>query len=284
MGSIALTLVVGLGIGVVVGALGAGGGILAVPVLVYLLGQPPHDATTESLVIVGITAVFAIIHHARAGTVVWGRGLVFALVSVAGAVAGSRVSVLVAPDVLMVLFALLLAVVAAVMIRRALRARRGERGEGGRRSAADGPGVPAADGAGSAAADVPGAATVRSWPRLVLAALLTGALTGFFGVGGGFIVVPMLVIVLGLGMRDAAGTSLLVMIIATGGSLLARIGTDVHPDWGVTLVFAAASSVGAMIGGPLSARARPSTLTWLFALLLAGVALSTLIATLGGGR
>lgn len=276
MGSIALTLAVGLGIGVVVGALGAGGGILAVPVLVYLLGQPPHDATTESLVIVGITAVFAIIHHARAGTVDWRRGLVFALVSVAGAVAGSRLSVLVAPDVLMVLFALLLACVAAVMIRRAVRARREETGGDGRRSAADGPGVPPADGTGAVA--------VRSWPRLVLAALLTGALTGFFGVGGGFIVVPMLVIVLGLGMRRAAGTSLLVMIIATAGSLLARIGTDVHPDWGVTLVFAAASSLGAMVGGPLSARARVSTLTWLFALLLAGVALSTLIATLSGAH
>ena len=120
-------------------------------------------------------------------------------------------------------------------------------------------------------------------PRLglvIAAATLTGFLTGFFGVGGGFIVVPMLVIALGLAMRRASGTSLLVMVIATASSLLARLGTDVQIDWVTTFVFAAGSAVGGMLGGPLSARARASTLTLAFSALLGGVAAVTLVETL----
>ncbi|MDN5822416.1 MAG: sulfite exporter TauE/SafE family protein, partial [Brachybacterium sp.] len=120
-------------------------------------------------------------------------------------------------------------------------------------------------------------------PRLSLviaAATLTGFLTGFFGVGGGFIVVPMLVIALGLAMRRASGTSLLVMVVATATSLLARLGTDVQIDWTTTLIFAAGSAAGGILGGPLSAKARPSTLTLAFSALLGGVAAVTLVQTL----
>ena len=300
-----LAIGVGLGVGIVVGALGAGGGILAVPVLVFLLGMPPHAATASSLVIVLITALASLPHHARQRNVEWRAGLVFAGVSVVGAVLGSRLSALVPPDVLLTLFGVMLAVVAAAMLRRGLRTRRTEDAE----AAALGT-VPLADGDAPIAShddpvlDQPGPDTVETAdglhhhhgepdlpfapaaspsPRLryvIAAASLTGFLTGFFGVGGGFIVVPMLVIALGLAMRRASGTSLLVMIIATATSLLARLGTDVQVDWATTLVFAAGSAVGGVLGGPLSAKARPSTLTLLFAALLAGVAAVTLVETL----
>ncbi|GAP77604.1 MULTISPECIES: sulfite exporter TauE/SafE family protein [Brachybacterium] len=300
-----LAIGVGLGVGIVVGALGAGGGILAVPVLVFLLGMPPHAATASSLVIVLITALASLPHHARQRNVEWRAGLVFAAVSVVGAVLGSRLSALVPPDVLLTLFGVMLAVVAAAMLRRGLRTRRTEDAE----AAALGT-TPLADGDAPIAShddpvlDQPGPDTVATAdglqhhhgepdppfapaappsPRLgsvIAAASLTGCLTGFFGVGGGFIVVPMLVIALGLAMRRASGTSLLVMIIATATSLLARLGTDVQVDWATTLVFAAGSAVGGVLGGPLSAKARPSTLTLLFAALLAGVAAVTLVQTL----
>jgi uncharacterized membrane protein YfcA len=81
-------------------------------------------------------------------------------------------------------------------------------------------------------------------------------------------------------MRRAAGTSLLVMIVTSVAGLLARIGTPVEVDWAVTILFAAGSSLGGILGGPLSARARPSTLTWVFAGLLAAVAVVTLVAQL----
>ena len=300
-----LAIGVGLGVGIVVGALGAGGGILAVPVLVFLLGMPPHAATASSLVIVLITALASLPHHARQRNVEWRAGLVFAGVSVVGAVLGSRLSALVPPDVLLTLFGVMLAVVAAAMLRRGRRTRRTEDAEAaalGTAPLADGdapiashddpvldqPGpdtVETADGLHHhhGEPDLPFAPAASPSPRLryvIAAASLTGFLTGFFGVGGGFIVVPMLVIALGLAMRRASGTSLLVMIIATATSLLARLGTDVQVDWATTLVFAAGSAVGGVLGGPLSAKARPSTLTLLFAALLAGVAAVTLAETL----
>ena len=300
-----LAIGVGLGVGIVVGALGAGGGILAVPVLVFLLGMPPHAATASSLVIVLITALASLPHHARQQNVEWRAGLVFAGVSVVGAVLGSRLSALVPPDVLLTLFGVMLAVVAAAMLRRGRRTRRTEDAEAaalGTAPLADGdapiashddpvldqPGpdtVETADGLHHhhGEPDLPFAPAASPSPRLryvIAAASLTGFITGFFGVGGGFIVVPMLVIALGLAMRRASGTSLLVMIIATATSLLARLGTDVQVDWATTLVFAAGSAVGGVLGGPLSAKARPSTLTLLFAALLAGVAAVTLVETL----
>lgn len=300
-----LAVAVGLGVGIVVGALGAGGGILAVPVLVFLLGMPPHAAAASSLVIVLITALASLPHHARRRNVEWRAGIVFAAVSVIGAVLGSRLSALVPADLLLTLFGIMLAVVAAAMLRRGLRSRRTEDAEAAALGTA-----PQADADARIAShddpvlDQPGPDTVETAdglqhhhgepelpltpapapsPRLglvIAAASLTGFLTGFFGVGGGFVVVPMLVIALGLAMRRASGTSLLVMIIATSASLLARVGTDVQVDWATTLIFAAGSAVGGVVGGPLSARARPSTLTLLFAALLAGVAAVTLVETL----
>ena len=290
-----LAIGVGLGVGIVVGALGAGGGILAVPVLVFLLGMPTHSATASSLIIVLITALVSLPHHARHGNVEWKNGLVFAGVSVVGAVVGSRLSALVPAPVLLTLFGVMLVGVAIAMLRRALRTRRDERAE------AIAHGTPAELEAEEPVAvhddpvlDQPGPDTVESadgiqrhhgepelpttpaasasprLPLVIAAATLTGFLTGFFGVGGGFIVVPMLVIALGLAMRRASGTSLLVMVIATATSLLAR------------LIFAAGSAVGGILGGPLSTKARPSTLTLLFSVLLGGVAAVTLAQTLLG--
>ena len=252
-----------------------------------------------------ITALASLPHHARQQNVEWRAGLVFAGVSVVGAVLGSRLSALVPPDVLLTLFGVMLAVVAAAMLRRGRRTRRTEDAEAaalGTAPLADGdapiashddpvldqPGpdtVETADGLHHhhGEPDLPFAPAASPSPRLryvIAAASLNGFLTGFFGVGGGFIVVPMLVIALGLAMRRASGTSLLVMIIATATSLLARLGTDVQVDWATTLVFAAGSAVGGVLGGPLSAKARPSTLTLLFAALLAGVAAVTLVETL----
>lgn len=297
-----LAIAVGVGVGIVVGALGAGGGILAVPVLVFLLAQQPHAATASSLIIVLITALFSIPHHARKRNVEWRNGLVFGAVSVVGAVLGSRLSALVDPQVLLTLFGSMLVIVAAAMARRGLTGRREEQAEQAAHGPAeesepvathddpvlDRPGPDTIEGADGihihhGQPELPLSPPQRSRPRLpvVLAtATLTGALTGFFGVGGGFIVVPMLVIALGLAMRRASGTSLLVMIIATAASLLARIGTEVQIDWSVTLLFAAGSALGGMLGGPLSAKARPSTLTILFAVLLAAVAAVTLTETL----
>ncbi|MBD3689691.1 sulfite exporter TauE/SafE family protein [Nanchangia anserum] len=244
---------IGVLVGIVVGALGAGGGILSVPILVYLLGQSPHDAAAESLVIVALTAIVSIIPHARAGRVRVRDGLTFGLLSVIGAVAGSRLSVLVPEDALMVAFGVLLAAVGIVMIGKARRARAGEAPR--RADATASPGA------------------------VVAAACLTGFLTGFFGVGGGFVVVPMLVLGLAIPMRSAVATSLLVMIITSTVGLASRVGTGIVIDWPLVLAFSIASMIGGLLGAPASRRARESTLTLIFGLLLIAVAAATLVRT-----
>lgn len=242
---------VGVLVGVVVGALGAGGGILSVPALVYLLGQDAHDASAGSLVVVGLTAIVSLIAPARAGRVHWRDGATFGLMSVLGALVGSRASVAVDGTLLLTLFCVMLAVVGVVMLVRGLRSRKSPD-----------------DGGGS---EKDSASARRGLLVVAAAATFTGFLTGFFGVGGGFIVVPMLVLALGFPMKDASGTSLLVMIIASSAGLAARVGTHSNVDWPVVLAFAAASMVGGILGGPLTKRASASTLTTAFGLLLLGV-------------
>ena len=116
-----LALIVGFGVGIVVGALGAGGGILSVPVLVYLLGQEPHAASAGSLVIVGLTAVVSLMPRAREGHVRWRDGLVFGVVSSVGNVLGSRASLMVDAHMLMILFSVLLMAVGVFMVRKSCR-------------------------------------------------------------------------------------------------------------------------------------------------------------------
>ncbi len=198
-------LLIGLVVGVIVGALGAGGGILSVPILVYGLGQSPHSAAASSLVIVGATAVAGIIHHLRHRTVDWGNGLAFGLLGLLGSFLASRASVRTDSQLLMTLFAGLLAVISVAMFTKAVRDRHQQPDDD---SVARPRQAPARSG--------------LQWLKIFALATLTGAVTGFFGVGGGVVVVPMLVLALRLPMRTAAGTSLLVMVITTSSGLLSR--------------------------------------------------------------
>ncbi|WP_172120822.1 sulfite exporter TauE/SafE family protein [Actinomyces faecalis] len=258
--AIVTALLIGACVGVVVGALGAGGGILSVPILVYLLGQSPHAAASESLVIVMVTALVSLPSRARRGQVRWREGVVVGLLSTVGAVGGSWLNALVEGEALMVAFSVLLVVVAAVMAWRTRRTYH-----------------PGGDSAGGTTAQP---APRRSWWLVAVAATVTGLLTGFFGVGGGFAVVPMLTLVLGLDIRRASGTSLVVMVIAALAALAQRMTGTVEIDWALTLAFTAASAAGGAAGGPLSQRARASTLSYLFVALLLAVAVVTAVQAL----
>ena len=127
---LSIAVAAGLLIGVLLGALGGGGSILTVPVLVYLLHQEPHAATAGSLLIVGITAAAGMIAHRRAGRVRLAPGIAFGVLGVAGSYAGTRLSSRVPPDLLLCLFAGLMLAAAAAMLRR--------RGTAGRREPAAG--------------------------------------------------------------------------------------------------------------------------------------------------
>ena len=256
-----LAVPLGLLIGVALGALGGGGSILTVPALVYVLGQDPRTATTSSLLIVGITALLP---HARASRVRFVQGLLFGALGTAGSFAGSALSAHVPAQVLLSGFAALMLLVATLMLRRA-----------------SGPGTVGSGGLTDLTIEP--MLTLRpltyACPRVakVLAtASAVGLLTGLFGVGGGFALVPALVLALGYPMPVAVGTSLLVIAVNSATALAARIGTgDNHLDWAMTATFTAAAIVGSLIGGRITSRANPRHLTRAFAALLILVAVYT---------
>ncbi|MEU6821670.1 sulfite exporter TauE/SafE family protein [Streptomyces atriruber] len=242
MTALILALVAGAVVGLALGGLGGGGGVLAVPALTYLIGLPPADAITASLIIVTLTSITALTGHARDGNVVWRTGLLFAAAGVvpamlAGAAAGHlpRLGLTIA-------FAAVAGLAALRMLRPAPAPAAGE-GEGEARPARAG-----AVGAG------------------------LGAVTGLLGVGGGFLAVPALARVLNLPMRRAIGTSLLVITINSIAALGARAGTGVHLDWAVIAPFTAAAILGARDGKRHAQRLSGNTLQRLFAYALLAVA------------
>ncbi len=261
---VAATLGLGLLIGLSLGALGGGGSILTVPALVYVIGQDARAAATSSLFIVGITSVIAALGHARSGRVHWGVGVAFGITGIAAGFAGTAVNRLVDPDVLLLGFAAVIVVAAVGML-----ANSGDET------------LPQGEG------DAPQPA--RRWRagrigRIVGASLLVGFMTGLFGVGGGFVIVPALTLALGMSMPQAVATSLVIISINSTGALLARAGTA-HFDWAVIIPFTLAAVAGSLGGKLVADRISGATLTRAFAVLLIAVAVytasSSLISLLG---
>ena len=298
-------LAVGALIGLVVGALGAGGGILSVPALIYLLGVAPHEATSASLVIVLFTALAALAGRIGKNTICYQIALVFAALAIAGTWLGSLANQAVSSDLLMYAFALLLACVGLVMLRRAYPglfrvvprvggaglnndgATYVAGGAGNDGVVAEHDGAAAADDADgtgstpalravSAMGEVTSIGAVPLW-RVALVATITGALTGFFGVGGGFAIVPALTLVLHLPIKRAASTSLLIMTITALVALVARAQTSLNVDLGVIGAFTVASMLGSVAGAPLTRKVSSQKLTASFAVLLLAVAVATLV-------
>jgi len=270
-----LAVTSGLPIGLSLGALGGGGSILAVPALVYLLGLPVRQATTVSLIVVGIAAVAGAVTHARAGRVRLKEGAVLGMLGIAGSYAGSLASAAVPADVLLAGFAALMFAVAAVMtIRRRAAvavpaASAGGAGSGPAGSVPAGS-VPAGSGpAGSGAAARLSAANGRGLPLVAAVATVVGLITGFFGVGGGFVIVPALVLLLGFDMPAAAGTSLAVIAIDSAAALAARLGSgSVHVAAVPVVAFAAAAIAGTLAGGRVAGRVSATRLSVAFTVLV----------------
>ncbi|MGW4162917.1 sulfite exporter TauE/SafE family protein [Streptomyces sp. NPDC004788] len=233
-------LAAGAVVGLALGALGGGGSVLAVPALIYLLGFTPAAAATASLLIVLATSATALYGHARDGQVRWRTGAVFAAAGLVPAALGGLLAARVPEWLLTVGFVAVAGFAAVRMVRRAPAPDAGPR----RRSA------PAVAGAGAG----------------------LGAVTGVLGVGGGFLTVPALVQVVGLRMRPAVGTSLLVVAVNALAALLARSGTAAPLDWAVVAPFAGAAVLGAWDGRRLAARVPADRLRRAFGLLLLAVA------------
>jgi len=259
---------VGLLIGITLGALGGGGSILTVPALVYLLGMDTRAATTGSLIIVGVTAVFGMLAHRRDGHVRVLQGIVFGAIGAVGAVAGTRLSLTVPPGVLLAGFGVLMLAVAALMLtRRRVPAGAGAQDQGQQDLVPFD--VPIITFTPNFVCACPRAA------KVVIAAVVVGLMTGFFGVGGGFLVVPALVLALDFPMPVAVGTSLLVIAMNSTTSIVARAGTGIDIDWTIIGLFTAAAVIGSLLGRRIATRARPETLRNAFAVLIITVGLYT---------
>lgn len=229
-----LAIVIGLSLGM----LGGGGSILTVPVLVYVLGLPMKGAVPLSLIVVGVTSAVGAANHQRHRNIRWDAAVAFAPAAVIGALLGTRIATVVSGRIQLIIFAILMVVAAISMF------------------------------VGPAAWSTPGTVPTRRSPAVV--ALLggcVGLLTGLVGVGGGFMYVPALVLLAGLEMREAVGTSLVLIVVSCLAALLGYLGR-IAIDWQTAGFFTALAIVGVMIGSGLAKRVPQAALRRGFAVLL----------------
>jgi uncharacterized membrane protein YfcA len=244
---IALTVGIGLVIGALVGLLGGGGSILAVPALVYLAGQDLQQAVATSLLVVGITAVVAVLPRLREHQISWRIGLLFGAAGAVTAFAGAAVNRLLPDELTLALFAVLMVGAGVRMLQEKPATGTACAVEGGRVN------------------------WRRCLPRTLAGGLVVGFLTGLLGVGGGFLIIPVLVLALGLPMTTAIGTSLVVVAVNSAAGFAAHAG-EVTLDVPVTVAFTGAAVVAAAVTGMFAARIATDRLRRWFAWFLLAVA------------
>ena len=242
----------GIAIGALVGLLGGGGSILAVPALVYAAGQGLPQAVATSLLVVGITAVFALLPRIRARQIAWRIALLFGTAGAVTAFAGAAVNRLLPDDVVLGLFA-------ALMIGAGIRMLQEKPTTGA-----------------ACAVDAGRINWRRCLPRTLAGGLVVGFLTGLLGVGGGFLIIPVLVVVLGLSMETAIGTSLLIVAVNSAAGFAAHAG-DTRLDVPVTVAFTVAAVVTALAVSQLATRLDTARLRRWFAYLVLVVAAGILV-------
>jgi hypothetical protein len=217
---LALALVFGAAVGVSLGLTGGGGSIIAVPLLVYGLAMPTRQAVGVSLAAVGSTALVGAVHRLWQGEVEVRTGLMFAAAGMLGAPVGSFIGHRVPECLLLTLFAGLMVAVAVMMWRKATK-----RPEEAAVVRAPGARRPASEAGVACRRDPAGRLTMTSRCATVMAVagVVTGVLSGLFGVGGGFVVVPALVLFSGMGIHRAVATSLLVIALVSAAGVASKM-------------------------------------------------------------
>lgn len=250
-----MTTALGLGlavlIGVALGFFGGGGSILTVPLLVYVFGLEPKTAIASSLLVVALASVSGAAQHWRAGNVRAETGLAFGAAGMVGAHLGGRAGSFIDGGLLLLLFAAMMMLTASAMWR----------------------------GRGAIATPTPTAtatATSADTGRLVLQGFAVGSFTGLVGAGGGFLIVPALVLWAGLPTHIAVGTSLLVIVLQTLAGF-SGYAARVTVDYGLIAAVAAAAIVGSWLGVRLAWRVEPSSLRRAFAGFVMAMAVVILV-------
>lgn len=230
------TATVAVLIGLALGLLGGGGSTLAVPLLIFVAAQPDRIAIATSLLVVTVTSIIAAISHARNGNVRWSGAVIFAPSAMVGSFLGGHLARFVPESFLIGLFAVMMLLTAIAMWRRRTEP----------------------------SSSVP--AKTRAW-LIVPLGLAVGLVTGLIGAGGGFLVVPALALVMGMPVRVAIGTSLVVISASSGAALLGYLG-HVNIDYRLAFIVTTAASVGALIGSQMASRIKVEVLRRGFSILV----------------
>jgi uncharacterized protein len=245
-----LSVLSGSAVGFILGLIGGGGSILAVPLLIHVVAVPSaHVAIGTSAVAVALSALFNLAGHARAKTVKWPCAIVFALAGIIGAAAGAQFGKMMPGGPLLGLFGALMVIVGLLMLRP-------------RQSSGD--------------ADVrlTRASAQRLLPRLAVWGFAVGALSGFFGIGGGFLIVPGLIGATAMPLINAIGSSL-VSVSAFGLTTAASYALSGLVDWRLAATFVAGGAIGGVLGIALAQRlaSYKRALSLIFASLVISVGL-----------
>jgi len=257
----AIAAVLAVFIGMAVGLLGGGGSILTTPLLIYVAGFDPKEAITASLFVVAITSIFGLISHARAGRVIWKTGVLFGVAGMVGAFIGGQIGARLPGVVLLIAFAIMMGVTAVAMIRG--RKQVAGKSHGG-----------------------------RPIVRILIDGLVVGLVTGLVGAGGGFLVVPALVLLGGLAMPNAVATSLLVVAMKSiagffgyalsfGGGSIVQWNPEIQLDWPIILIVTGAAIIGALIGSRLVGLIHPDLLRKIFGWFVLVMAVFILVQEIG---
>lgn len=252
--TILLSVISGIAVAFSLGLIGGGGSILAVPLLIYVVGvADPHVAIGTSALAVASNALTNMIHHNKKGHVRVKEGLAFALPGVAGALIGAQLGLLTPANNLLLLFAAFMAVIAVRMLRN--------KSEVSTRDV------------GNHSHNI----ILLHKKRLTLTGFLVGIAAGYFGIGGGFLIVPTLMYS-GLSIIDAIGTSL-ISVGAFGLTTAVRYSLDSQINWFIASMFIAGGIWGGMLGTKFASKAPKRTLSKIFAILLLVVAAYIILKT-----
>jgi uncharacterized membrane protein YfcA len=251
-----LTLSLSIIIGLLLGLLGGGGSILTVPMLVYLLKVEPKTAIATAFVVIGSSSLVALIPHAKRAAVCWKSGLSFGLSGMLGAFSGGRLATHFPNELLMLFFGVICLLTGLLMIR----------GNTPQHSATN---------------QEPISLCPLKLPlsKLLINGFLVGGLTGIVGIGGGFIIVPALTLLVGLTLQGAIGTSLLIIAMNSAAGLIGY-SSQISLDPELTLLMTTGTVFGSLLGGYLSNLLPAQTLKRSFGILVILVALYVLYQTI----
>lgn len=269
------SLIFGALVGLSLGLTGGGGAIFAVPLLVYGMGLSAKDAVATSLSAVGAISTVGFLSHWHRGNVELRTGLLFAAAGMVGAPVGTWIAGLLSQTLLLLLFAALMAVVAVRLWQKAGAVQNEMRIMEGKDCMAAGP---------SCERDPAGVLIMSSCCAvlLVVIGVITGVLSGLFGVGGGFIIVPALVLFSGMSIHRAVGTSLMVIVLISAAGVISQIFAGRIVSGEVTLLFVAGGVAGLFAGQAAGRRLSGPSLQKVFALAILLVAAFVVVRNILG--